>query len=444
MKRIKIISVTIALLLIPLLCQVQSAPEPAAPPPVAPSLVRQGDFAISLLEVFELGIGFSEEQAQEMLAEIGIEPKSGWITDYPVTPDIIGELQDSVEQAAKDGYLTMNPSEAVNIFQNLVADYGLPVIPGNNHTVYGESPPSAAYNYTQPFVINNYYYHNGPPVVTYYPPPYGYYNLYSWVPYSFWCGGFWFSGFFILNDFHRSSHVVILIKYGHKSSYRSHKRVIGVISNHAKKYRHAKKNYVIKHSKRKFGGRGYPEDDAIGRRWYKPHKPETDNRASFLRQGIEQRRIPADDDVIRGDKRYNVRSLFNRSTEEKHRGAIKEYRNRRSFKVPGRVNQPIENDIGRPQVDNTSPKIRRPDTGPGFSANVPRKNGLTENRSNTAVRKNRDSVVRENRNPVAIENRKSLNRSFGGTRFFQGREPSSFQTFDRSGPKSLKSWNRVR
>ena len=54
-----------------------------------------------------------------------------------------------------------------------------------------------------PEVINNYYYTDGPPVVTYYAPPEPYYYLYAWVPYPFWCSGFFFSGFFILHDFHR-------------------------------------------------------------------------------------------------------------------------------------------------------------------------------------------------------------------------------------------------
>jgi hypothetical protein len=50
-------------------------------------------------------------------------------------------------------------------------------------------------------VINNYYYEQGPPVGTYYSPPYDYSYLYSWVPYSFYGGGSFFPGFFILNDF---------------------------------------------------------------------------------------------------------------------------------------------------------------------------------------------------------------------------------------------------
>ena len=40
-------------------------------------------------------------------------------------------------------------------------------------------------------------------MVTYYAPPPDYYYLYAWVPYPFWCYGFWFPGFFVLHDFHR-------------------------------------------------------------------------------------------------------------------------------------------------------------------------------------------------------------------------------------------------
>jgi hypothetical protein len=87
------------------------------------------------------------------------------------------------------------------------------VPPGSEGEEVQPQPPveaggeeSEAYNYApnpSPEVINNYYYSEGPPVVTYYPPPEPYYYLYGWVPYPFWCSGFFFSGFFILHDFHR-------------------------------------------------------------------------------------------------------------------------------------------------------------------------------------------------------------------------------------------------
>ncbi|HET6460186.1 MAG TPA: hypothetical protein VFG29_05295 [Syntrophales bacterium] len=34
-------------------------------------------------------------------------------------------------------------------------------------------------------------------------PPPDFYYLYAWIPYPFWCSGFWVPGFFVLNDFHR-------------------------------------------------------------------------------------------------------------------------------------------------------------------------------------------------------------------------------------------------
>ena len=41
-------------------------------------------------------------------------------------------------------------------------------------------------------------------MVTYYYPPPDFYYLYAWIPYPFWCSGFWFPGFFVLHDFHRT------------------------------------------------------------------------------------------------------------------------------------------------------------------------------------------------------------------------------------------------
>jgi hypothetical protein len=53
-------------------------------------------------------------------------------------------------------------------------------------------------------VVNNYYHNEGPPVMTYYTPPPDFYNLYAWVPFPFWWSGFWFPGFFVLHDFHKT------------------------------------------------------------------------------------------------------------------------------------------------------------------------------------------------------------------------------------------------
>jgi hypothetical protein len=132
-----------------------------------------------------------------MLTSAGIAPKNGWIADYPITPIVIGELQDAVTGAADAHKLPIGKDDALKSFQNLTIEFGLAVAPGG--------PGQYAENQPQPdsAMIDNYYDEEGPPVVTYYPPPWDYYYLYAWVPFPFWWGGFFFSGFFCLHDFHR-------------------------------------------------------------------------------------------------------------------------------------------------------------------------------------------------------------------------------------------------
>jgi len=134
-----------------------------------------------------------------LLSAKGIEPKNGWIAGYPVTPDILAEIEKSVAAAAEAQNLGMGKDEAQKTVDDIVAQLGLNIRPGIPQAPTGEtqevSPP--------PQVVNNYYYDYGPPVVTYYAPPYPYDYLYAWVPFPFWCSGFFFGGFFVLHDFHR-------------------------------------------------------------------------------------------------------------------------------------------------------------------------------------------------------------------------------------------------
>jgi len=179
-------------------------------PPISQVLVREGDLAINLADALRMGQAQSEAEAESMLASAGIAPKNGWIADYPVTPDVIGELENAVTEAAGSGKLAVNKEEAAKAFQDLIAQQGLPVRAEgeNQYAGAGEpgaetSPPQDYPEYYEPSVVNNYYIDQGPPIVTYYPPPPDYYYLYAWVPYPFWFGGFWFHGFFCLHDFHR-------------------------------------------------------------------------------------------------------------------------------------------------------------------------------------------------------------------------------------------------
>ena len=236
----------------------------AGTPPVEQVLVPEGVFAVQLAEALRVGRAQDEAQAESMLSGLGIEPRNGWIAGYPVTPPVIGEIERGVAGAADAGKLGMGKSQALKALGDLKARLGLSVttagvVPpsgvqggtggqGGSTVIYKYVDKSGVIHYTDryetipkeyrdqiemiretvqpqtfvgqagegtegqvdnyiagpsPEVINNYYYDYGPPAVTYYAPPDPYYYLYSWVPYPFWCSGFFFRGFFVLHDFHR-------------------------------------------------------------------------------------------------------------------------------------------------------------------------------------------------------------------------------------------------
>ena len=215
MKKILSVGIVFSLLIMAFLTDARAQQQRGSVPPMAQSLVREGDFAVSLAETLNVGNVQSEAEAESTLTSVGIAPRNGWIANYPVTPDIIGELRNAVGEAAESGRLPMKRVEAESTLDTLSANLGLSVVPGtgpevaqNQPPAYGGQPsssePAPSYGeYSNPEVVNNYYYNEGPPVVTYYPPPWDYYYLYAWVPYPFWCTGFFFPGYFILNDFSR-------------------------------------------------------------------------------------------------------------------------------------------------------------------------------------------------------------------------------------------------
>jgi hypothetical protein len=179
----------------PVLLYAQTSQKPMDKPPISQPLVSEGTFAVELANELKLGTTTNESEAESLLVGVGIVPRNGWIADYPVTPDIMGELQTSVSEAADSGRISMGKDEALKSFQDVATDYNLSVAAGQGA---GEAP---AANCPDSTVINNYYSEEGPPVVTYCAPPADYGYLYSWVPYPFWWSDFWFPGFFVLADF---------------------------------------------------------------------------------------------------------------------------------------------------------------------------------------------------------------------------------------------------
>jgi hypothetical protein len=190
-------------------------------PPLSQPLVREGTLALKLAEALKLSTTEDEAEAQRVLAEAGIVPGNGWIGDYPVTPDIVGELEAAIAGASESGRVVLGKDEALGAFEAVLADFGLSV-KADESGEGTDATPEAAYPDTT--VIDSYYYDQGSPVVTYYPPPEAYAYLYSWVPYPFWWWDVRFPGFFVLADFD--------VRIGHKHGH-GHRHDHGkFISNH--------------------------------------------------------------------------------------------------------------------------------------------------------------------------------------------------------------------
>jgi hypothetical protein len=231
-------------------------------PPVAQTLVREGDFAIKLAATLNLGLPTDEASAEDMLAKAGVVPKNGWLSDYPVTPEIIGQLQDSIDKAASEGKLPMPAEEAKKNLSYLAAQMNLPYpagpqTPAQENETVPSMPPDLQ-------MVDQYYYDQGPPVITYYPPPVYYGYLYDWVPYPVYWYGFWFPGFYICNSFTR----VIVV---------NHSPVI--VSNHVID-RHSRRVVTVDPVTRTSSGTIHPETTL------RTHDGRTFRNLADLRHGV--------------------------------------------------------------------------------------------------------------------------------------------------------------
>jgi len=267
--------------------------------PIAQSLVREGTIAVRMVEVLNLGTTTSEVEAENLLLGAGIGPRNGWISDYPVTPDIVSELESAVIDAAVSGSLNLGKEEAVQAFNALLTQYNLVV---KADTSGRSTDREQAPEYSDNTEVNNYYYDEGPPAVTYYAPPYDYAYLYSWVPYPFWGWNGWFPGFFVLADFHRFVFV---------------DRHVFVVSNHFFDRDHRRFRRIDAHDRfRDFHGRRF---DDRGRRF-------VNNRVvgpSEVRRGAERAFIGEHNrtrfDADRGRTSFNGNREMRSSTREFNR-----------------------------------------------------------------------------------------------------------------------------
>ena len=186
MKKLLSIGATVFWVLIPLMVNAQSEQNKPGPPPIEQSLAREGSFAVKLVEALKMGQAKSEAEAESMLASVGIAPRNGWIADYPLTPDIIGEVRNAIGMALDSGKLAMNKDQALMAVQVLIDnEWRLAVASDKGQArQYGDYPPAVYEGYE-----------GGYEPYPYYPYPYYYGGYYYPYLYPYFSGGFVIRGF---------------------------------------------------------------------------------------------------------------------------------------------------------------------------------------------------------------------------------------------------------
>ncbi len=81
-----------------------------------------------------------EAAAEDSLARVNIAPRNGWISDYPMTPDIIEEVRDSAARAAAAGGLNMSEEGAARAVSDVSSSMNLPVTAGGGYAQPGYNP----------------------------------------------------------------------------------------------------------------------------------------------------------------------------------------------------------------------------------------------------------------------------------------------------------------
>ena len=84
---------------------------------VEQTLVPESVFAMQLAEALKLGPVADEAKAEELLSSLGIEPKNGWIAEYPVTPEVLGDVEKGIAMASDQGKIALTKDQALKLFQ---------------------------------------------------------------------------------------------------------------------------------------------------------------------------------------------------------------------------------------------------------------------------------------------------------------------------------------
>jgi hypothetical protein len=199
----------------------QKGPETTDPPQVT-----QGAFAVELVKELGLKKDPSPRNAAHILEQVRIAPPLGqWDLNLPMSPELTLRLRQLTIASARSGWLKLPEEKALLAFDTASALTGLEIsgtYPAARQYSEQEQPPDFALPPSDPW-------DETPPLVTIVTPIPDYYSYYYWYPVSggFWAGGFFYSGYYVLN-----THRYFYDHHRHDPYYNSYpRRVIGPGSN---------------------------------------------------------------------------------------------------------------------------------------------------------------------------------------------------------------------
>ena len=134
---------------IPIMAWADAGQTKATPPPVTQPLTSEGILAVNL--VAALGVSSTNDviEAETALGDIGITPRNGWIADYPVTPDIVTEVRQSIATAAESKTLSYSREDALKRFDCCGGAHSIQSILPDSRRGVGAGPCQGFYGYRQ-------------------------------------------------------------------------------------------------------------------------------------------------------------------------------------------------------------------------------------------------------------------------------------------------------
>lgn len=116
--------------------------------PVEQTLVPEGVFAIQLAEVLKLGPISDGATAEDLLSNLGIKPKNGWISERPITRTRLNDIKKGISVAGDQGKIAFTKDQALKLVGDIKAKLGLNVNPGPKAPVDQRPGNTIIYRYT--------------------------------------------------------------------------------------------------------------------------------------------------------------------------------------------------------------------------------------------------------------------------------------------------------